>query len=199
MAIHPIAARLLAWYSQNARRLPWRESKDPYAVWVSEIMLQQTRVETVIPYFTRWMERFPDIDTLARSSLQEVLVHWEGLGYYSRARSMYKTAGVVMLQHNGKFPNTYEHLINLPGIGPSSAADILSVAFGLDYAAMDGNIKRVLSRLFNIADVLDSPKFRTKSHKAVNILLPAGRAGDFNQAMMDLGATDLPTQNTIVC
>jgi A/G-specific adenine glycosylase len=197
MTIHPIAALLLAWYSQNARRLPWRESKDPYAVWVSEIMLQQTRVETVIPYYKRWMERFPNIEILANSDLQEALIFWEGLGYYSRARCLHKTAGLVLKEHNGIFPSTYENLIKLPGIGPSSAADILSVVFGLDYAAMDGNIKRVVSRLYNITEVLDSPEFLDKAYKAINDLLPHNHAGDFNQAMMDLGATVCLPKNPI--
>ena len=128
MAIHPTSSHLLAWYAQNARRLPWRESKDPYAIWVSEIMLQQTRVETVIPYFQRWMGQFPDLATLAKSDLQDVLVAWEGLGYYSRARNLHKAARMVMDKYDGKIPSDYDQLIQLPGIGHSSAADILSVA-----------------------------------------------------------------------
>ena len=189
MPIHPISSRLLAWYTQNARRLPWRESKDPYAIWVSEIMLQQTRVDTVIPYYQRWMERFPDVSTLARSDQQEVLVTWEGLGYYSRARNLHKAARLIAADYDGKVPDRYDVLIKLPGIGPSSAADILSVAYGRDLAALDGNIKRVLARLFNLTDILDLPDFIANCQLHLEGMLPVGKAGDFNQGMMDLGAT----------
>lgn len=189
MPIHPISSRLLAWYSQNARRLPWRDSKDPYAIWVSEIMLQQTRVDTVIPYYLRWMERFPDLSTLAKSDQQDVLVAWEGLGYYSRARNLHKAARMIAADFDGKIPDRYDVLIKLPGIGPSSAADILSVAYGRDLAALDGNIKRVLARLFNLTDILDSPDFIANCQIHLEGMLPRGQAGDFNQGMMDLGAT----------
>lgn len=188
MTIHPITSHLLAWYAQNARSLPWRDTKDPYAIWISEIMLQQTRVETVIPYFKRWMEQFPDLATLAKSDLQDVLVAWEGLGYYSRARNLHKAARLVMEKYDGKIPDEFEQLIRLTGIGHSSAADILSVAFGKDLAALDGNIKRVLSRLFNLTLSLETPEFTKTCHLLLGQLLIAGKAGDFNQAMMDLGA-----------
>jgi A/G-specific adenine glycosylase len=152
-------------------------------------MLQQTRVETVIPYYLRWMDRFPDLTSLARSELQDVLVTWEGLGYYSRARNMHKSARMIAAEYNGKIPDQYDQLINLPGIGPSSAADILSVAYGMNLAALDGNIKRVLARIFNLTDILDSPDFLKQCQLELDSLLPNGKAGDFNQAMMDLGAT----------
>ncbi len=189
MAIHPATSDLLAWYAQNARKLPWRDSKDPYAIWISEIMLQQTRVETVIPYFQRWMKQFPDLVSLAKSDLQDVLVAWEGLGYYSRARNLHKAASLVMDKYAGVIPEEYEQLIQLPGIGHSSAADILSVAFGKDLAALDGNIKRVLSRLFNLTLSLETPEFTKTCQLFLDQLLPASKAGDFNQAMMDLGAS----------
>lgn len=189
MPTHPLTSSLLAWYDRNARRLPWRESRDPYAVWVSEIMLQQTRVETVIPYYLRWMERYPDLITLARSDLQQVLLSWEGLGYYSRARNLHNAAAKIVADHGGQIPDNYDLLIKLPGIGPSSAADILSVAYGKNLAALDGNIKRVLARLFNLVEVLDSPDFISECHSKLDLLLPDGKAGDFNQAIMDLGAT----------
>jgi A/G-specific adenine glycosylase len=152
-------------------------------------MLQQTRVETVIPYFQRWMVKFPDLSALSQAHLQEVLSLWEGLGYYSRARNLHKAACVMMNNHDGKIPDEYDQLIRFPGIGHSTAADILSVAFGQAIAAMDGNIKRVLARLFNITDMLDSPEFISTCQSQLANLLPTGRAGDFNQAMMDLGAT----------
>jgi A/G-specific adenine glycosylase len=189
MTIHPTSSHLLAWYAQNARRLPWRDSKDPYTIWVSEIMLQQTRVETVIPYFQRWMEQFPDLVTLAKSELQAVLVAWEGLGYYSRARNLNNAARLVIEKYAGKIPSEYDQLIQLPGIGHSSAADILSVAYGKNLAAMDGNIKRVISRLFNLSLSLETPEFTKTCRLLLDQLLPAGEAGDFNQAMMDLGAS----------
>lgn len=151
-------------------------------------MLQQTRVETVIPYYLRWLEKFPTVSALAHSSQDDVLKAWEGLGYYSRARNLHKAAKLVIDKFDGKIPNQYFHLIRLPGIGPSSAADILSVAYGVNLAALDGNIKRVLARLFNIGDVLDSPEFLDSCRQLLDKLLPEGKAGDFNQAMMDLGA-----------
>ncbi len=138
---------LLDWYARHARILPWRGHPDPYAVWVSEIMLQQTRVETVIPYFERWMVRFPTIAALAQADQQEVLAAWEGLGYYSRARNLQCAAQVVMAEYAGRLPADPRDLRRLPGIGRYSAAAIASMAFGADEAALDGNIRRVLARL----------------------------------------------------
>ena len=189
MKIHTLTANLLAWYEVHARQLPWRKTKDPYSIWISEIMLQQTRVETVIPYFHRWMARFPNLSALSQTDLQVVLSLWEGLGYYSRARNLHKAACIMMKDHDGKIPEDYDQLLRLPGIGHSTAADILSVAFGQTIAALDGNIKRVLARLFNIPDILDSTDFISKCQSQLEQLLPTGRAGEFNQAMMDIGAT----------
>ena len=140
---------LLAWYNTNARSLPWRGHPDSYAVWVSEIMLQQTRVETVIPYFQRWMKRFPTVHVLAEATEQDVLRVWEGLGYYSRARALHRAAWVVVQQYGGSLPSDAENLQKLPGIGPYTAAAIASIAFGLDEAVVDGNVKRVLARVLN--------------------------------------------------
>jgi A/G-specific adenine glycosylase len=181
--------RLLTWYSQNKRTLPWRGHPDPYAVWVSEIMLQQTRVETVTAYFERWMERFPTLTSLAEASEQEVLQIWEGLGYYSRARNLHKAARTVMQKFAGKIPPNRSELEKLPGIGRYTAGAVASIAFGLDETAMDGNIRRVLARLFAMRLPARSPQGEQKLWELARQNLPAGRAGDYNQALMDLGAT----------
>lgn len=183
-----IASRLLPWYARHARSLPWRGHPDPYAVWVSEIMLQQTRVETVIPYFERWMGRFPSLAALAAADEQDVLRHWEGLGYYSRARSLWRAARQVMQQHAGQLPRSAAELARLPGIGPYTAGAIASMAFGLDEPALDGNIRRVLARVFNVALPARSPAGERELWRLARQQLPPGQAGDFNQALMDLGA-----------
>jgi len=187
------ALPLLRWYAQHARRLPWRaqgsSSPDPYRVWVSEVMLQQTRVETVIPYFERWMERFPSIAALAAASQQQVLAAWEGLGYYSRARSLHRAAQIVAAEYGGQLPGDVRSLRNLPGIGRYTAGAIASIAFGLDQPALDGNIRRVLARLFNVAEDIRSTAGERRLWDLAEWHLPPGRAGDYNQALMDLGAT----------
>ena len=179
---------LLDWYAKNARELPWRSQQSPYRTWVSEIMLQQTQVDTVIPYFTEWMARFPEINTLAEADEQEVLSLWEGLGYYSRARNLHKAARIVIGDMNGELPQTTKELQKLPGIGPYTAGAIASIAFGEDVPAVDGNIRRVLSRVFNVS----LPARSTEGEKIIWNLaeehLPHGKAGIYNQALMDLGA-----------
>ena len=162
---------------------------DPYRVWVSEIMLQQTRVETVIPYFERWMERFPSIASLAAASQQEVLAVWEGLGYYSRARSLHRAAQIVAANYAGQLPGDVRSLRKLPGIGRYTAGAIASIAFGLDQPALDGNIRRVLSRLFDVTEDVRSPAGECRLWDLAEQYLPPGQAGDYNQALMDLGAT----------
>jgi len=186
--ISAIAPRLLAWYRQNARSLPWRGSGDPYAVWVSEIMLQQTRVETVIPYFQRWMEHFPTLRSLASASEQEVLQSWEGLGYYSRGRNLFRAARMVLEQFNGELPTARQALEKLPGIGRYTAGAIASIAFGQDEAALDGNIRRVLARLFVMRLPARSPEGEKRLWLLAQHCLPPGAASDFNQALMDLGS-----------
>lgn len=141
---------LLAWYDQNHRKLPWRETSDPYAVWVSEVMLQQTQVKTVIPYYRRFLSTFPTIRDLAASDLQAVLKIWEGLGYYGRARNIHRTSQIIVQAYDGRFPDTWKHIHNLPGIGDYIAAAVLSIAFNFHYAVVDGNVKRVMARLFQI-------------------------------------------------
>jgi A/G-specific adenine glycosylase len=184
-----ISAKLLKWYSKNARVLPWRGHPDPYAVWVSEIMLQQTRVDAVIPYFERWMKRFPSIQTLAAADEQDVLNHWEGLGYYSRARNLHKAAQVVVAEFKGRLPASVEELRKLPGIGRYTAGAIASMAFGLNEPVLDGNLRRVYARLFNVDIPADGTEGEELLWKIATENLPKGKAGDFNQAMMDLGAT----------
>lgn len=183
-----IARRLLEWYRGHARQLPWRLNPHPYPILVSEVMLQQTRVETVLPYYLRWMERFPDLQALAAASEQEVLRLWEGLGYYSRARSLHAAARQIQSQYGGQVPADRKVLESLPGIGRYTAGAILSIAFGQDEAALDGNIRRVMARLFNLEVPAQSPRGQTRLWQLAIQQLPPGQAGDYNQALMDLGA-----------
>lgn len=184
---------LLNWYAHHARILPWRVkasdgAPDPYRVWVSEIMLQQTRVETVIPYFERWMRQFPTLNALAATSQQEVLSAWEGLGYYSRARSLHRAAQIVVAEYDGQIPSDPARLRRLPGVGRYTVGAIASIAFGLDQPALDGNIRRVLARLFNVTEEHRSPAGEHRLWELAAQHLPPGRAGEYNQALMDLGA-----------
>ncbi len=184
-----IQEALLEWYRVHQRDLPWRRTKDPYAIWISEIMLQQTQVGTVVPYYHRFLEKFPDVRSLARADLETVLKLWEGLGYYSRARNIYTAARKVMTDFGGIIPSSVENLRKLPGIGRYTAGAIASIAFGLDEPVLDGNVERVLCRVFYIKE---NPK-ETRTHQRLwslaQMLIPDGRASFFNQAMMDLGAT----------
>jgi len=184
-----ISHRLLEWYRLQARQLPWRGQNDPYATWVSEIMLQQTRVDTVIPYYQRWMGRFPTLEKLAAASEQDVLAVWEGLGYYSRARNLHRAARQVMFDYQGVIPNQRSALEHLPGIGRYTAGAITSIAFGQDEAALDANIRRVLARLFDIAEPAYSGAGERRLWELARQNLPTGYAGGYNQALMDLGAT----------
>ena len=179
---------LLQWYCQHARNLPWRNHPDPYAVWVSEIMLQQTRVETVVPYFQRWMTAFPTISALAEADQQDVLMVWEGLGYYSRARNIHKAAVKIVENYAGKLPEERKQLEELPGIGRYTAAAIASMAFGKNEAALDGNIRRVLARVFNLTVPARSPEGEKELWQLAEQNLPPGEAGNYNQAMMDLAS-----------
>jgi A/G-specific adenine glycosylase len=187
--IPELQSRLLRWYGRHGRTLPWRGTRDPYRVWVSEIMLQQTRVETAIPYYQRWLKRFPTVKALAAASLGDVLAVWEGLGYYSRARNLHAAAQAVMSEHGGRLPRTVDELRGLPGVGRYTAGAIASIAFGADAAVLDGNVKRVLARVFNVRQKVNSTTGEAKLWKLAESLIPAGQAGDFNQALMDLGAT----------
>ena len=168
--------------------MPWRDNPVPYHVWIAEIMAQQTRLETMLPYYQRWLERFPNIEALASADLQDALVLWEGLGYYQRARNLHAAALEVVEHHGGQLPESSEVLRKLPGIGPYTAGAIASVAFGLDEPAVDGNAIRVLSRLFDIQHELNSSAGKRAFWEAARQILPSGQASDFNQGLMDLGA-----------
>lgn len=184
-----LSTKLLAWYDQNKRSLPWRDHPDPYHIWVSEIMAQQTRLETVIPYYLRWMARFPDIQALAHADQSEVLRLWEGLGYYSRARNLHRAAQIVVERHRGQLPSDLDALISLPGIGRYTAGAITSLAFGQDQPLVDGNVKRVLARLINLQEAVNTSAGEKLVWQLAGEMLPPGKAADFNQALMDLGAT----------
>jgi A/G-specific adenine glycosylase len=185
------AAPLLAWYDRHRRKLPWRaapgEQPDPYRVWLSEIMLQQTTVKAVAPYYARFLERFPTVGHLARVPLDDVLRAWAGLGYYARARNLHACAQVVADRHGGRFPSTEAALAELPGIGPYTAAAVAAIAFDERATPVDGNVERVIARLFAVEDAL--PDAKPEIRRLAATLTPARRAGDFAQAMMDLGAT----------
>ena len=180
--------KLLAWYDENKRDLPWRRSKNPYHTWVSEIMLQQTRVDTVIPYYERFLDWFPSVVALANASEQRLLKAWEGLGYYSRVRNMQVAAQQIMNEFNGEFPSTYEGISSLKGIGPYTAGAISSIAFNLPQPAVDGNVMRVLARLFEVNHDIGNPSNRKIFQAMMEILIDPDRPGDFNQALMDLGS-----------
>jgi A/G-specific adenine glycosylase len=176
------------WYRRHHRRLPWRTTRDPYRIWVSEIMLQQTRVETVRPYYTRWLRAFPTVRSLALATDDHVLKLWEGLGYYSRARNLHRAAQAVVREHGGELPRTTEGLRALPGIGRYTAAAIASIAFGQRVPLVDGNVARVFARIFAIRESLKSPRTQRSLWRLAEDLLPDIDAGGFNQALMELGA-----------
>ncbi|MBN1858229.1 A/G-specific adenine glycosylase [Candidatus Bipolaricaulota bacterium] len=181
-------SNLLDWYAVEARDLPWRRTRDPYAILVSEIMLQQTRVDTVGRYYQRFLEQFPTVDALASAPLDQVLKAWEGLGYYRRAHALHAAAIHLVEQHEGRVPSSANALRRLPGVGPYTAAAVASIAFGRDEPVLDGNVVRVLTRLFAIPGDINRPETRRRLQSTAAALLPAGRAGDFNQSLMDLGS-----------
>lgn len=186
--IENIAAPLLSWYDKKARILPWRENCSPYRVWVSEIMLQQTRVEAVKPFFERFITALPDVRSLAECPEDELLKLWEGLGYYNRVRNMQKAAKVMMESYDGKFPETVEELLALPGIGRYTAGAIASIAFNIPAPAVDGNVLRVMSRVEASYEDIMKQSVRTRMEQKVEKIIPEGRAGDFTQAMIEIGA-----------
>jgi A/G-specific adenine glycosylase len=181
--------RLLAWFRQFQRDLPWRHTKDPYRIWISEIMLQQTRVAAVIPYYEKFLARFPDVRVLAQAPEEEVLKLWSGLGYYSRARNLQKAAQQIMARHGGEFPREESEVLALPGIGRYTAAAILSIAFGGEHAVLDGNVARVLARLGALRGDLRESRRWQSLQKTASGLLDRKSAGNWNQAIMELGAT----------
>ncbi len=183
-----ITAALLAWYADRRRDLPWRHTSDPYRIWVSEVMLQQTQVSTVVPYYGAFLERFPTVCALAQAELDEVLACWQGLGYYARARSLHAAARIVCRDHGCLIPHTFSALRALPGVGEYTAGAILSIAYGQDTPALDANAVRVLCRLFDFDRDPATTAAKKVLHRHAEALLPKGRAGEFNQAMMELGA-----------
>ena len=188
-----IQTKLLRWFKKNGRDLPWRKTRDPYAIWISEIMLQQTQVETVIPYYKKFLKSFPTIHHLAKSDLSKVLKVWEGLGYYSRARNLHQASKIIANHSNGKIPDKLKDLLNLPGIGRYTAGAILSIAYNKKAPILDGNVKRVLSRLFVVSG---NPK-KTEEFlwPLSESLIPKGSPGAFNQALMDLGSMTCTPKN----
>ena len=185
----PDMAPILGWYEENKRDLPWRETRDPYRIWVSEIMLQQTRVEAVIRYYQRFLSRLPDVSALADCPEEELMKLWEGLGYYSRVRNMQKAARCIMTDRGGVFPDTFEGILTLPGIGEYTAGAIASFAFDLPYPAVDGNVLRVAARLAAFEEDILSPSSKKWLTAAVAAAQPKKQAATFNQAMIELGAT----------
>ncbi len=183
------SAALLDWYSRNRRDLPWRRTRDPYAILVSEVMLQQTQVKTVIPYYHRWMEAFADIRALAAAPGQKVLKLWEGLGYYRRARNLQAAAREIVKKWRGRFPGTLDGLLALPGIGRYTAGALGSIAFGWRLPVVDGNVSRVLARFLGVKGFVKSPAVQNRLWLWMKASMPGDRPGDFNQAMMELGAT----------
>lgn len=180
--------QLLTWFDDNKRDLPWRRNKNPYYIWVSEIMLQQTQVQTVIPYFERFIAAYPTIDALAAAPEEEVLKHWEGLGYYSRARNLHKAVREVQESYDSVVPREQEEISKLKGVGPYTAGAILSIAFNQPEPAVDGNVMRVLARYFLIREDITKQRTRKLMEQLVRELIPHNRAGDFNEALMEFGA-----------
>ena len=189
-AARSFSRRLLAWWEVHGRRdLPWQRERTPYRVWVAEVMLQQTQVGTVAPYFGRFTARFPDVGTLARADLDDVLHLWSGLGYYARARNLHRAAGIVVREHAGTFPDTRAELQALPGVGRSTAAAIAAQAHGRRAPILDGNVKRVLARRHRVPGPVSSPATLDKLWRLAELHTPGNRAADYTQAVMDLGAT----------
>ena len=189
--------KLLHWFRRNARPLPWRKKYHPYEVWVSEIMLQQTQVETALPYYKRWMKNFPTIKSLAKGSEKRVLKLWQGLGYYSRARNIHESAKCLIKQYGGVFPSDYSAILTLKGIGRYSAGAIASIAFNQERPIVDGNVLRVLSRIYAIKKPIDVEKNKELFWKLEEKLIPKGDARNFNQALMELGALICRKENPL--
>lgn len=179
---------IIEWYEENRRSLPWRETKDPYRIWLSEVILQQTRVNQGLPYYINFIKAFPTVNDLANADENSVLRLWQGLGYYSRARNLHRCAKVVAEKHDGVFPSTFEELIELPGVGSYTAAAIASIAFNRKVAVVDGNVYRVLSRVFGVDKDISSTEGKNAFADLANRLIPFNNPGDYNQAVMEFGA-----------
>ena len=190
---------IINWYLRNKRDLPWRENKDPYAVWISEIMLQQTRAETVKPYYKRFLAELPTVWELAAADEEQLNKLWEGLGYYSRVRNLRKAAEVVVREYGGIFPQEYEQILKLPGIGPYTAGAIASICFDVPVPAVDGNVLRVVARIEEIADDVSAPAMKTEIREALARIYPKSNCGDFTQGLMELGAMLCVPKNKPKC
>jgi len=186
--ISALRASLVAWFRDNRREMPWRGCGDPYKIWLSEVMLQQTRVDQATPYFLRFIDAFPNVTALANADMHDVLMLWEGLGYYTRGRNLHKAAQVVAGEFGGRFPDTYEGMLSLPGVGPYTAAAVASIAFGKSHAVVDGNVIRVISRLLGIKDDVRNHATKSFIQSTADTLLDPSNPGDFNQAVMELGS-----------
>ncbi len=188
---------LLEWYGDHKRDLPWRKTRDPYLIWVSEIILQQTRVEQGLEYYLNFVDKYPDIRSLARASEQEVLKMWQGLGYYSRARNMLSAAKIIFVDYGGTFPADYNNILKLKGIGQYTAGAIASIAFNQPFPAMDGNVKRVISRLFGVDTPVNSGKGAKRINEILLEMIDHHKPGDFNQAIMEFGALNCKPKNPL--
>ncbi|MDI9502600.1 MAG: A/G-specific adenine glycosylase [Peptoniphilaceae bacterium] len=188
---------LLQWFDANRREMPWREEPSPYRVWVSEIMLQQTRVSAVIPYFMRFIEQLPDVYALAAAKEDTLLLLWQGLGYYSRASNLQKAAAIIVEEHRGVIPSDYETLLTLPGIGPYTAGAVASIAFGEKVAAVDGNVLRVFTRVLEWYEDIQKTQTKRRIKEEAEARMPEDRPGDFNQSLMELGAMICLPQNPL--
>ncbi|MFW6140440.1 MAG: A/G-specific adenine glycosylase [Acidobacteriota bacterium] len=186
--------KLLHWYQHHQRRLPWRETRDPYKIWISEVMLQQTTVQTVLPYYQKWIQIFPDIRTLSQASIQKVLKTWEGLGYYQRAKNLHRASKIIMEDHTGKIPQTYSILRKLPGFGPYTTAAVLSFVFNQPYPVLDGNIRRILLRLRDLHKEAAPASDKILKPFLASLFIPE-KSSRFNQAFMELGALICRPQN----
>ncbi len=194
-SIHPITTKLLYWYSNNKRDLPWRDNPEPYSTWLSEIVFQQTRIDQGLDYYVRLKAKYPTVYDLAKADEREVLKVWEGLGYYSRARNLHHTAKTIVDKFDGKFPEKYEDILSLKGVGPYTAAAIASIAFSISVPAIDGNVLRVSSRLFTIKEPIDKRSTWKTIEKQLLDIIDSEHPGDFNQAMMELGSLICKPQN----
>lgn len=188
---------LLKWYLRHQRKLPWRDTDDPYYIWVSEVMLQQTQVKTVLKYYPAFIKKFPSVESLAKAPLEEVLKSWELMGYYARARNLHRAAKIIAENYHGKLPESYKELRKLPGIGDYIAAAISSIAFGLPYPVLDGNVRRVLSRFYAIDIPANLNEFQKKCEKKLSGIFDRENPGNFSQAMMELGATVCVPKNPL--
>jgi A/G-specific adenine glycosylase len=190
-----ITQKLITWYQKNYRRLPWRNTRDPYKIWLSEVILQQTRINQGMDYYLKFVENYPTVNHLANADEDEVLKLWQGLGYYSRARNLHKAAKIIQKDFGGEFPRIFNQIKNLPGIGGYTASAISSIAFGEPFPAIDGNVLRVVSRLFAIEEPIDSNSGKKNVEKVLQLLIDKQNPGIFNQAVMEFGATWCKPQN----